>query len=214
LKYTLWKATHATQKLPTNVEDVCLEQFLRLALTVCDDVITSGTFHVNIDQTNIIYQPVNNYTYEKLSSRQVAVAGQEEKCACTLVCGASNDGDLLPFQIILQGKSNRSLLSPKAMGFDDATKLKFQFSTFETMCSYVTAMLVPFWTEKKHHLNVPLDQPCILQLDVWVVHHSVTFHTWLDKNFDWIHYHFVPAGTTGIAQPCDMGIQHPLKLAV
>ncbi|KIK78336.1 hypothetical protein PAXRUDRAFT_164261, partial [Paxillus rubicundulus Ve08.2h10] len=66
-------------------------------------------------------------TYKKLGSRQVAMAGQEEKHACTLVCGVSNNGDLLPFQIILQGKSNCSLPSPKTTGFDKATKLKFQF---------------------------------------------------------------------------------------
>ncbi|KAF8836369.1 hypothetical protein BDN67DRAFT_911297, partial [Paxillus ammoniavirescens] len=29
-----------------------------------------------------------------------------------------------------------------------------------------------------------------------------------------IKYWFVPGGCTGIAQPCDVGIQHPFKLAV
>ncbi|KAG1876946.1 hypothetical protein C8R48DRAFT_591009, partial [Suillus tomentosus] len=38
--------------------------------------------------------------------------------------------------------------------------------------------------------------------------------TWLDVNYEWIRYRFVPAGTTGVAQPCDVGIQHPLKLAI
>ncbi|KIK78335.1 hypothetical protein PAXRUDRAFT_164260, partial [Paxillus rubicundulus Ve08.2h10] len=71
-------------------------------------------------------------------------------------------------------------------------------------CAAMSDILVPFWRKKKHHLNVPLDQPCILQLDVWVVHCSVTFHMWLDKNFDWICYCFVPSGTTGIAQPCSV----------
>jgi hypothetical protein len=68
--------------------------------------------------------------------------------------------------------------------------------------------------EKKQQRGVPLDQPCILQLNCWVVHRSIAFRTWLDANYDWIRYLFVPAGTTGVAQPCDTGIQHPLKLAI
>ncbi|KAG1722970.1 hypothetical protein EDD22DRAFT_790241 [Suillus occidentalis] len=68
--------------------------------------------------------------------------------------------------------------------------------------------------EKKWQRGVPLDQPCILQLDCWVVHHSIVFCTWLNANYDWICYLFVPAGTTGVAQPCDTGIQCPLKLAI
>jgi len=51
----------------------------------------------------------------------------------------------------------------------------------------------------------------MLQLDIWVVHCSIAIQTWLDKNWPWIKYQFVPAGTMGIVQPCDVGIQRPLK---
>ncbi|KAG1771358.1 hypothetical protein EV702DRAFT_933432, partial [Suillus placidus] len=54
LQYTMRKGTRAAQKLPPNIDNVCLEQFLRLALTIRDDVITYPEFLVNIDQTNII----------------------------------------------------------------------------------------------------------------------------------------------------------------
>ncbi|KIK95919.1 hypothetical protein PAXRUDRAFT_125271, partial [Paxillus rubicundulus Ve08.2h10] len=187
--------------------EVCLKQFLCLALTMQDDIIISASFHVNIDQTNIIYQPANNYTYKISGSKQVAVVGQEEKCACTLVCGVLNGGKLLPFQIILQGKSKCSLPLLKSPGYEEAEKLGFKFvvsnmdmywSTFKMMCRYVFDILVPFWNEKKKCVDAPADQPCILQLDVWVVHCSVAFQTWLDKNYSWIWYRFVPVGTTGI----------------
>ncbi|KAF9228322.1 hypothetical protein BS17DRAFT_664338, partial [Gyrodon lividus] len=30
----------------------------------------------------------------------------------------------------------------------------------------------------------------------------------------WIKYRFVPTSTTGIAQPCNVGVQHLLKLSI
>ena len=53
-----------------------------------------------------------------------------------------------------------------------------------------------------------------MQLDVWSVHCSVAFQTWLGTNHNWITYLYVPVNCTGIAQPCDVGIQHTLKLAI
>ncbi|KAG2065560.1 hypothetical protein BDR04DRAFT_1032462, partial [Suillus decipiens] len=160
--YTMRKGTHAAQKLPTNLNEVCHEQFLQLVLTICDDVI---------------------------------MIGQEEKRACTLLAGISAADDLLPWQILMTGKSKCSLSSIHAHSYDEAMSLKFQFafsktntywSTFEMMCMYVTDILVLFWMEKKEELGVPPDQPCILQLNCWTVHHSVAFHTWLNKTYDWI----------------------------
>ncbi|KAF9222183.1 hypothetical protein BS17DRAFT_709145 [Gyrodon lividus] len=70
-------------------------------------MIYSAVFYVNIDQTNIIFQPANSATYKE-------------------VC-------------------------------------------------------VPYWTKEKITAGASLDQECILQLDVWVVHCSIAFHTWLDS---------------------------------
>ncbi|KII82827.1 hypothetical protein PLICRDRAFT_70158, partial [Plicaturopsis crispa FD-325 SS-3] len=104
LKWTMRSATRAAQKLPPNAEDLCREQFLRLVLAARDCVIEHGGFHVNIDQTNVIYQPANSRTFEEVGSKQIAVVGQEEKRAFTLVVGVSGSGDLLPFQAIYAGK--------------------------------------------------------------------------------------------------------------
>ncbi|KAG2353986.1 hypothetical protein BDR07DRAFT_1382639 [Suillus spraguei] len=125
LQYTICQGTCAAQKLPPNVDNVCRQQFLQLSLTIHDNVIPYPEFLVNIDQTNVVYQPTKGCTYERIGSKQVAIVGQEEK-----------------------------------------------------------------------------------------FHRSVAFQTWLDINYEWIHYRFVPAGTTGVAQPCDVGIQCPLKLAI
>jgi hypothetical protein len=107
--------------------------------------------------------------------------------------------------------------------FKDAQDLGFKlcfsntdtyWSTFPLMCDYVCDILVPYWTRKKELIGAPDDQECILQLDVWSVHKSVQFRTWLDQQYPWIKYRFVPGGCTGIAQPCDVGVQRPFKLAI
>ncbi|KIK96282.1 hypothetical protein PAXRUDRAFT_138820, partial [Paxillus rubicundulus Ve08.2h10] len=56
-----------------------------------------------IDQTNIVYQPANAHTYEVIGAKQVAIIGQEEKHACTLLVGISAARDLLPWQVVYDG---------------------------------------------------------------------------------------------------------------
>ena len=223
LHWSFRRATRAAQKLPENSEERCVEQFLRLALTVRDCAIFHPSFYVNIDQTNVIYQPANTSTYEEKGSKQVAVLGQDEKRAFTVVVGISAAGDALPFQVIYGGKSKRSLPTTTSMQYKEAQQLGFEicysntdtyWSTFDLMCSYVSNILVPYWSRQKELVAAPPDQECILQLDVWSVHKSLAFRTWLSKTYPWIKYRFVPGNCTGIAQPCDVGVQRPFKLAV
>ncbi|KIK96169.1 hypothetical protein PAXRUDRAFT_66134, partial [Paxillus rubicundulus Ve08.2h10] len=100
LNYVMHKGTCAAQKLPPNLDEVCCEHFLCLTSILHDNVITLGDLHVNINQTNIVYQPGNGQTYKVIGSKQVAIVGQEEKCACTLLIGISAGGCLLPWQIV------------------------------------------------------------------------------------------------------------------
>ncbi|KAF8834174.1 hypothetical protein BDN67DRAFT_985508 [Paxillus ammoniavirescens] len=113
-----------------------------------DNIIISASFHVNINQTNIIYQPANQNRLQWWVKKK-------------------------------NGKSKHSLPSPKSPGYEEVAKLR--------------------------HVLVNIRN----NLDVWVVHCSVAFQTWLDKNYSWIRYQFVPAGITGIAQPCEEGSEMP-----
>lgn len=223
LNWSFRHATRAAQKTPSNADQLCLDQFYWLTLTIHDCTIFHASFYVNIDQTNIVYQPANTATYEEVGSKQVAVIGQEEKRAFTVVVGISASGDALPFQVIYCGKTARSLPMKNTPQFKVVQDLGFKlcFSntdtywlTFQLMCDYVGDILVPYWTRQKELAGAPDDQECILQLDIWSVHKSIQFCTWLDQQYPWIKYHFVPGGCTGIAQPCDVGVQRVFKLAV
>jgi hypothetical protein len=79
LNWSFRRATRAAQKTPSNADQLCLDQFLRLTLIICNCAIFHACFYVIIDQMNIVYQPANTATYEEVGSKQVAVIGQEEK---------------------------------------------------------------------------------------------------------------------------------------
>lgn len=162
-------------KTPPNVDQILLDQFLHLSLTICDCTIFNSAFIVNIDQTNIIYQPSNTSTFETTGSKQVSVIGQEEKRAFTVVNGISARGHALPLQLIYEGKTSHSLPSKSTPQYKEAMELKFKISyssthtyqsTFPLMCEYVNNILVPYWEEQKVLLDAPADQECVLHLNV------------------------------------------------
>ena len=98
LNWSFCRATRAAQKTPSNTDQLCLDQFLRLTLTIYNCAIFHACFYINIDQTNIMYQPANTATYKEVSSKQVTVIGQEEKLTFTVVVGISASGDALHFR--------------------------------------------------------------------------------------------------------------------
>jgi hypothetical protein len=81
------------------------------------------------------------------------------------------------------------------------------------MKAWVTKIVVPYWRGKMAELKLS-SQECVLQLDVWKVHCSREFTAWMKETYPWITLEFVPGGCTGLWQPCDIGIQRPLKLCV
>src|ERR1700743_2597382 len=78
------------------------------------------------------------------------------------------------------------------------------------MKSYVQHILVPYFEQHKKDYN----QICIWQIDCWSVHRSAEFRYWMHNTYPWIRIHYVPANCTGLFQPCDVGIQRVLKLAI
>ena len=78
------------------------------------------------------------------------------------------------------------------------------------MKSYVQHILVPYFEQHRKDNK----QICIWQIDCWSVHRSEEFRQWMYTSYLWIRIHYVPANCTGLFQPCDVGIQQVLKLAI
>ena len=57
------------------------------------------------------YVPMSSWTLEKEGSKRVAIVGKDNKQQITAVTGCSMSGDVLPFQLIYEGKTSQCLPS-------------------------------------------------------------------------------------------------------
>jgi hypothetical protein len=212
------KATRAAQKLPVNWEDQCEKAALRRAYLIKEYDIPAELY-ANSDQTQRLYAPGDKLTYAETGAKQVSVIGADEKRAFTTMVTVTSAGVLLPFQAIYVGKSIRSCPT-SGPHYDDAIKAGFliefsgtktYWSNQATMKSFVNKILAPYFDRMKTQLGRPLGQKSLWLIDVWSVHRSIEFRDWMHDNHPNILLDLVPGGCTGVAQPCDVGIQRPFK---
>jgi hypothetical protein len=172
---------------------------------------------VNMDQTGVHLVPAASRTYEQNGSAAVAVVGADDKRQITACLASSLHGDLLPLQLIFQGKTARSL--PGATAASKAARAHLTFSdnhwsSLETMKQWITEVLLPYAERciRQHHLRT--DAHIILVLDVWAVHKSEAFRLFLRTHHPRIHLVFVPPNCTSKLQVADVALQRPFKSTI
>ena len=222
MKWSLRRATRPGKKTPENITQILTDATLRLVSTISQHNVPKSLL-VNSDQTGVPYSSGALETYAPTGSKQVAVFGKDERRTFTLMVGISMSGEVLPFQAVYAGKTSGSLPTRNALNYKKAVEeLKFRFessgndtywSTMITMQSYVINILAPYFESHRKKLNLP-NQLCVWQIDCWSVHQSLEFRSWMQKHYPWIRIHYIPANCTGLFQPCDVGIQRILKLAI
>lgn len=161
-------------------------------------------------------------TLDVEGSKQVGVVGKEEKRAFTAVVGVSASGDVLPTQLVFKGGSDRSLPSRDAPGRAEASRLGMLFSwnpanywsDLSSMEDFFEKIVVPYFARQKELHGYPDDQECAVLLDCWSVHRGKAFRRLVRRRWPWLRLRYIPGGTTGLAQPCDVGIQRPYKLSI
>ena len=215
-------ATHTAQNKPENWEDLCEKSFFRKAYVIKEEDIPA-MLYVNSDQTQIVYAPGNRMTWAPVGSKQVSLVGLEEKQAFTLLVSVAADGTILPFQAVYRGETERSCPSSNAPCMENIKNAGFHlewsgtktyWSNQQTMCDFVNHILSLYFDRIKQRHNLLMSQKSLWQIDVWSVHRSAEFCNWMKKNHPTIILDFVPGGCTGIHQPCNVGIQRPLKLSI
>ena len=172
---------------------------------------------INMDQTGVRLVPSSNYTYEKQGNSSVGVVGAEDKRQITVCLASSMDGDLLPLQLIFEGKTSRSL--PPATPASIASQFHLTFSdnhwsSQETMQQYIMEVLIPYSERCITQYKLRSDSKIILVLDVWSVHKSEEFRKFLRTHFPRIHLVFVPANCTSKLQVADVMLQRPFKAGI
>jgi hypothetical protein len=172
---------------------------------------------VNMDQTGANLVPAASWTYEMMGSAAVATVGAEDKRQITACLASSLHGDLLPLQLIFQGKTERCL--PAATASSKAARVHItcspnHWSSQQTMQQWITEVLLPYTERCVSTYRLRSDANVILVLDVWAVHKSEEFRLFLRTHHPRIHLVFVPANCTSKLQVADVALQRPFKSAL
>ena len=172
---------------------------------------------INMDQTGVHLAPVDSRTYEATGSKEVMVIGADDKRQITACIASSLDGDLLPLQLIFQGKTN-ACHPPSTPASQDAyvhiTHSENHWSNQQTMKEWVTEVLTPYATRQCVAHTLAADSHLILVLDVWAVHKSEEFRKFIRTHHPHIHLVFVPPNCTSRLQVADVMLQRPFKHAL
>jgi hypothetical protein len=150
-------------------------------------------------------------------SADVAVVGAEDKRQITACVAASLRGDLLPLQLIFQGKTPRCLpaTTPASTAARiDLTYSNNHWSTQQTMQDWIANVLLPHSERMIETHSLDSDAHILLLLDCWSVHKSAEFRTWLQMTHPRIHLVFVPANCTSKLQLADVALQRPFKSCI
>jgi len=152
-----------------------------------------------------------------VGSSDVAVVGAEDKRQITACIAASLRGDLLPLQLIFQGKTARCLPASTASAVAarvDITCSDNHWSTQETMQRWIVKVLLPHSERMISMHELDANAHILLLLDCWAVHKSAEFRGWLQKEHPRIHLVFVPANCTSKLQLADVALQRPFKSSI
>lgn len=167
-----------------------------------------------MDQTGVHLVPASNWTYEATGSASVAVTGAEDKRQITACIASSLSGDLLPLQLIFQGKTARSLPPITIEAKASHVHLTFSdnhWSSQETMQQYVEEIIVPYADRCIERHRLSSNANILLVLDVWAVHKSEEFRRFLRTKHPRIHLVFIPPNCTSKLQVADVMLQRPFK---
>jgi len=181
---------------------------------VLPDAQVHPSLVINMDQTGMHLVPGDTRTYEAKGSKEVRMIGADDKRQITACIASSLDGDLLPLQLIFEGKTvacHPPLTPAAAEAFFHLTHSESHCSTQETMQQYVNEVIVPYAERKAMEHNLPADSHIVLVLDVWSVHKSELFRRFLRERHPRIHLVFVPPNCTSHLQVADVVLQRPFK---
>ena len=155
--------TTAARKVPPNVEALRTVFQARLALAVRRDLPEGATMVVegvrvpvemiraelvvNSDQGGISWVAFQNATWAPTGSKRVELQCLDDKRQMTAVLASNARGEALPLQIIMQGKSDKSLPSARACAAAEAEGFHYMvtdnhWSNLGTLKEYVGEVLV------------------------------------------------------------------------
>ena len=163
------------------------------------------------DETAVMLVSKAKYTYAEKGSKRVRLIGigDNDKAQITATVFVTEDGDVLPIQLIFKGKTNACHPSGTAPDgiFWDHTESHWQ--TPASMIRLIDAVVVPYKNSMIAKLNLPAEQKTMLKLDLHYSHYKegVPAHMAMHN----IIPHFVPGQCTDHMAECDVVVNCPFK---
>ena len=121
----------------------------------------------NWDQTGISIVPGSSWTMELKGSKRVEIVGINDKRQITAVLCGTMAGDLLPLQLIYQGKTSACLPRIDFPTGWHVTCTPNHWSNEEKMKDYLQLIIIPYVERKRKELKLAADQPALAIFDVF-----------------------------------------------
>ena len=163
----------------------------------------------NWDQTAISLVPSLQWTLDKKGDKRVAIAGHCDKRQITAVMCAALTGEVLPVQLVYEGKTRRCHPLSDFPGNWVISHSPNHWSTEETMIEYITDVVVPFVEQKRDDLELNSDHAAVAIFNHFKGQLTKKVSRLLEENN--LHSVLIPVAYTGDLQPMDTSVNKALK---
>lgn len=198
----------STKKLMVHNFDELKEQFLNDICTVAIMEDIPDELILNWDHTAISIVPVSSWTMNQKGEKRVEIVGLDDKWWITAVlCGAIS-GEILPFQLIYQGKT--SVCLPKVKPPKDWL-LSFTpnyWSNEEKTEENIHSVFLPYLEKKRAELGLSNTFPAVVLFDAFKDQTTERIYRLLEANN--VYTISIPANCIDRLQPMDLSINKTL----
>lgn len=164
---------------------------------------------INWDQTGLNLVPSSKWTLEKKGTKRVGLKGFQDKRMITGVFCCNAIGEMLPFQLIYSGKTNRCHPVQKLPPEWSVTHNMKHWSNEETMLLYISDVIVPYITRVREDMGVGKEQAALAIFDRFKGQMTEKVVEALEEEN--IQSILVPAGCTDQLQPLDLTVNRVAK---
>lgn len=206
--YTKRKATKGVKNRPNDLDEIAGRFHRRIGRRVRKYSIPDAMI-INWDQTSVEVVPATSWTMHKKGDKQVPIKGSDDKRCYTSLLACTMNGDLLPPQIIYQGKTNQCHAQVEFPPEWDIWHTESHWSNSSSMIRYVEKIIQPYVEDTKEKLGLQENAKPLLVFDVFRAHRTEEFLSKL--NALGYLYVFVPGACTDEFQPLDATVNNVYK---
>ena len=189
--------------------DVLKEEFMLSIRNVMNLEDISPALIINWDQTGIQYVPISNWTTETKGTKQIEVAGKDDKRQITAAFGASMEGDFLAVQLVYQGKTTRCLPQVEFPANWHVTYSKNHYSNEYTMKGYIHKIILLYITKKRLDVKLSPDYPALILVDNFKAQCTLSLLQTLDDNN--VIVLLITPNCTNKLEPLDISVNKAAK---